>query len=135
MISDRQINDKAYTHNIDPELTYIYRYGYKDAIAEMREAEHKPLQLRISDWEEKTFPDGNSFSLMSHLAKEIIELNLAVNGTGNIAEELADCLHLLFGIASKNGIDLLKATEEKFAINQKRQWGTPDENGVVEHIR
>jgi NTP pyrophosphatase (non-canonical NTP hydrolase) len=102
------------------------------------------LQLEIGNWQDKTSPKADALSKMSHLAKEIIELNNALLGTSRmfptntregIAEELADCQHLLFGIASKCGINLYDATRRKFDINKKRKWGKPDKNGVVEHIK
>ncbi len=100
------------------------------------------LQLEIADWQDKTFPEANALSKMSHLAKEVIELNKAllhdtemIHKEDLIADELADCQHLLFGIASKCGINLYKATKQKFEINKKRIWGKPDSNGVVEHLK
>ncbi|MDD5551394.1 MAG: DUF550 domain-containing protein [Candidatus Omnitrophica bacterium] len=100
------------------------------------------LQLEIGDWQDEAFPKANALSKMSHLAKEIIELNKAllydtemIHKEELIAGELADCQHLLFGIASKCGIYLYRATKDKFEINKKRKWGKPDENGVVEHIK
>jgi NTP pyrophosphatase (non-canonical NTP hydrolase) len=100
------------------------------------------LQLEISDWQDKVFTKANALSKMSHLAKEVIELNKALvydtemqHKEELIAEELADCQHLLFGIASKCGINLYEATRCKFEINKKRKWGKPDKNGVVEHLK
>jgi NTP pyrophosphatase (non-canonical NTP hydrolase) len=96
------------------------------------------FQLEISDWQDETFPKANALSKMSHLAKEIIELNKTLvepSSQMEIEEELADCQHLLFGIASKCGINLYEATRQKFEINKKRIWGKPDSNGVVEHIK
>jgi len=94
------------------------------------------LQLEIGDWQDATFTEATALSKMSHLAKEVIELNKALrNGDEiEIAEELADCQHLLFGIASKCGMNLHAATIEKFDVNKGRNWGKPDENGVVEHL-
>jgi len=100
------------------------------------------LQLEIADWQDKTFPEANALSKMSHLAKEVIELNKAllhdtemIHKEDLIADELADCQHLLFGIASKCGISQYGITRNKFEINKKRIWGKPDSNGVVEHIK
>ncbi len=99
------------------------------------------LQLEIADWQDKTFPEANALSKMSHLAKEVIELNKALvsftheEAVEDVSNELADCQHLLFGIASKRGINLYEATRKKFEINKKRIWGKPDSNGVVEHLK
>ncbi len=92
------------------------------------------LQLKIDDWQEKTFPHATALSKMSHLTKEIIELNKSLINRDGIGSELADCQHLLFGIASKCGLNLEEETRKKFEINKQRRWGKPDKNGVVEHI-
>lgn len=95
------------------------------------------LQLEIGDWQEQTFPDSTISSVLSHLAKEIIELSDAVKegNTEKIKEELADCQHLIFGAGNKVGVNVYESTIEKFGINKKREWGKPDKNGVVEHLR
>lgn len=52
--------------------------------------------------------------------------------------EFADCFFLLFGAAAADGMsydDVCAAIQEKFEINLKRQWGKPDANGVVKHIK
>ncbi len=106
--------------------------------ARLEKAEN--FQLEIADWQDETFPKANALSKMSHLAKEIIELNKALlsfdheEAVEDVSNELADCQYLLFGIASKCGINLYEATRKKFEINKKRKWGKPDSNGVVEHL-
>ena len=52
--------------------------------------------------------------------------------------EFADCFILLFGAAAADGMsytDICSCIEEKMKINYKREWGEPDENGVVNHIK
>ena len=93
------------------------------------------LQLEIGDWQDATFPKSTALSTLSHLAKEVLELNYAMLAGEPVAEELADCQHLLFGIANKCGLNLYEETIKKFEINKKRKWGKPDADGVVEHIR
>ena len=93
------------------------------------------LQIEILYWQEATFPNADEFSTFHHLVKEIVELGKALEDDVNIEGELADCQHLLFGIASKCGVNLYEATKKKFAVNKKRKWGVPDKNGVVEHIQ
>jgi NTP pyrophosphatase (non-canonical NTP hydrolase) len=95
------------------------------------------LQLEIGDWQDATFTEATALSKMSHLAKEVIELNrvLKEGDSMEILDELADCQHLLFGIASKCGINLYAGTVAKFEVNKNRKWGEPDENGVVEHLK
>jgi len=51
--------------------------------------------------------------------------------------EFADCFMLLIAAAKMEGMsgnDLILITRLKLALNKKRKWGKPDENGVVEHI-
>ena len=114
------------THNISSELT--------EALSQ--QPTEKDLQLQISDWQDETFPNATVRSTFAHLVREILELEMVLGGSVEQAsEELADCQHLLFGIASKLGINLMDATAKKFEVNKKRKWGQPDENGVVEHIK
>lgn len=85
-------------------------------------------------WADATFAQDGGYrgpGIIAHLAKEVIEL--AENPRD--MEELADCMLLLFHLAHQNGGDLQTAIARKFAINQRRKWGNPDSNGVVEHIR
>jgi hypothetical protein len=52
--------------------------------------------------------------------------------------EFADCFLLLFGCAAADGMtfaDICQAIDDKMVINRKRNWGKPDENGVVNHIK
>jgi Protein of unknown function (DUF550) len=94
------------------------------------------LQIEIGDWQDATFPNADAFSKFHHLVKEIKELSDALEAPdpSKITGELADCQHLLFGIASKCRVNLYEATRAKFAVNKTRKWGKPDENGVVEHV-
>ncbi len=85
-------------------------------------------------WADATFaPDGGyrGQSIVAHLAKEVIEL---AENTRDM-EELADCMILLFHLAHQNGGNLQAAIARKFAIIQRRKWGKPDADGVVEHVR
>jgi len=116
------------------------------------------LQDDVKKWSDGTFGMYRTATPMAyHLKKEIDELIIALeelyqgtysNNTQNgidllmskykrIRFELADCLMLLIDCASHAQINmdsLISATEEKLEINKNRKWGTPDENGVVEHI-
>ena len=52
--------------------------------------------------------------------------------------EYADCLILLldaYCMAGGSADELIDTAFKKLEINKRRDWGTPDENGVVEHIR
>lgn len=71
---------------------------------------------------------------ISHLKKEIEEL---LQNPGD-KMEYADCLLLLMDawrLIGGTSEDMVAAAYQKLQINRKRKWGTPDENGVVEHVR
>lgn len=91
----------------------------------------------ITAWQQKTFANATATSKLHHLTEELHEVNKALIEGDGIHHEFADCFFLLFGAASAAGMnynDICKAIDEKFAINQKRNWGKPDENGVIKHV-
>jgi dATP/dGTP diphosphohydrolase len=92
------------------------------------------LQDEIADWSDSTFGAGRPATTpLHHLAKEVAELIEAPQDR----MEYADCLMLLldaYRMSGGSADDLIDACYQKLAINQKREWGQPDENGVVEHI-
>ena len=95
---------------------------------------------QITEWQDKTFPKATSLSKLYHLEQEIKELKESITNInhGNTWLEFADCFLLLYGAAGKYGLsfeDIHHAIAEKFEINKKRNWGTPDENGVVNHVK
>ena len=100
---------------------------------------HLTLQERIAAWARTVFPhddpDAATGGVLAHFLEEVGELVVAYNDGGDVREEAADIMHLLFQLAEFGGFDLLDETERKFAINRKRTWGTPDANGVVHHIK
>lgn len=101
----------------------------------MREDQFK----KIIQWQSETFGEATAMSRISHLAEELEELvaDLKENKPSKRLE-FADCFFLLFGAAASDGMnyeDICNAIEEKFEINKNRKWGTPDENGVVKHIK
>lgn len=93
------------------------------------------LQDEIANWSDATFGPGRPANIpLHHLAKEVRELLEMPDDR----MEYADCLILLldaFRMTGGNAEDLIDACYEKLEINRNRRWGTPDENGVVEHIR
>ena len=115
------------------------------------------LQHKIQQWSDEQFGnDRTALPIAYHLKKEVDELIEALklyyavmdnpNATSeehiervkHIKEEFADCLMLLIDSAAHIPLTmavLLKATENKLKINKNRKWGSPDENGVVEHVR
>lgn len=95
--------------------------------------------IEITKWQKETFGEATSLSKLLHLEEEIKEVILDLH-TGNKERnlEFADCFILLFGAAASDGMDysdICNAVETKMAINRKRKWGKPDENGVVNHIK
>ena len=94
------------------------------------------MQVAIGGWAEETFPHSTITSCLAHLRREVQEF--AVSSTTfahGDPEELADCFLILLHIAHKMNISLEEEALKKFRKNQLRQWGTPDADGVVEHIR
>ncbi len=95
--------------------------------------------LAVVEWQRKTFKESTPLSKLSHMAQELVELATALkeNDADAIKKEFAYCFILLFGAADSYGMaygDICQAIDEKMQINLKRKWGTPDENGVVNHI-
>lgn len=87
----------------------------------------------IGDWQDKTFPHGTVHSKLEHLKDEIAE----VQDDPNDLLEWADLLILLMGAARLAGFSmsqLMVGVEAKHIINQRRDWGEPDERGVVKHV-
>ncbi len=94
---------------------------------------------KIIKWQRETFIHAHPLSKIAHLAKELQELVGAIK-SGDMDRDLeyADCFFLLFGAASADGMTysmICDAIDRKFEINKARQWGKPDEDGVVEHIK
>lgn len=94
-----------------------------------REAE--TFQHAVGEWADKTFPQSTADSIRAHLSDEVAEL---ADGVDVDAFEAADCLLLLLHLAHKEGFSLIGTAREKHAINQRRQWGVPDDRGVVRHV-
>ena len=108
----------------------------------------KPIKMNrdlfksVTNWQVETFGQATAMSKIAHLKEEIEELNdelfLDNQHTDHKRLEFADCFILLFGAAASDGMtyeDICKAIEEKMVINKARKWGTPDKDGVVNHIK
>lgn len=119
------------------------------------------IQNEIKNWSDGTFGKYRTALPMAfHLKKEIDELIDALDNEYSgayfnselteigfqemkkkqrrIVFELADCLMLIIDCAAHVPLtmnEVCSAVEEKLEINKKRKWGTPDKNGVVEHIQ
>ena len=82
----------------------------------------------IAAWNHQTV-DGK----IAHLLREVTELR---KSPGDIMEA-ADVLILLLGISALENHtieDLVNACNAKMDINEKRQWGKPDAEGVHHHL-
>lgn len=92
------------------------------------------LQRSISAWQRETFgEDKQSITGMwHHLAEELME---AANGDRADGEELADVVILAMGLADRQGLYIEELVVEKLMKLRKRKWLSPDENGVVRHVR
>ena len=93
----------------------------------------------ITKWQTETFGEATALSKMAHLQQEIQEyIEELKNPTKNKRLEFADCVILLFGAGASDGMtyeDCCQVINEKMTINKGRKWGTPDKNGVVNHIK
>lgn len=90
----------------------------------------------IGSWAEGQFPESTDDSRIAHLRREVGELADALHGTGDIAEEWADCFMILCHIAHARGLVVPSfAVARKFAVAKARRYGAPDAEGVVEHLR
>ncbi len=93
----------------------------------------------VIDWQKSTFPAATALSKVFHLEKEIHELKTdLIEDSKDRRLEYADCVLLLFGSMASDGMtfqDVCDAVDEKMKINYSRQWGNPDKNGVVQHIK
>lgn len=85
----------------------------------------------VNEWQTRTFPRATPASVVEHLRREVQEL---VADPTDLSE-LADVVFLAVGLAYELGVDLKTVVAEKLAVNLARQWGEPDEHGVVEHVR
>lgn len=101
---------------------------------------------KLMDWNfefaKRVFPEHctNPVPPLHHLKKEvgetIEELEKPQIDKEKLLFEYADCLILLAGSAKRAGItsdQLLSYSFKKMEINEKRDWGKPDENGVYLH--
>lgn len=111
------------------------------------------LSIEIKAWSDKTFGMHRiATPIVYHLKKEVNELieALDVYHKGNYSEEMyqknfnsvmeefADCYMLLIDAASHFPVtqdQILIEVRKKLEINKLRKWGSPDENGIVEHIK
>ena len=92
------------------------------------------LQFDLNKWTAEQFAGQPLSGKFAHLRKEINELEKEPKDV----MEYADCYMLLIDIAGKNGVflsDIHRAAGEKLEINKCRDWGKPNSDGSVEHVR
>jgi NTP pyrophosphatase (non-canonical NTP hydrolase) len=94
-------------------------------------------QYDVGKWAEKTFTKSTNQTIITHLRREVTELQEAINNAEPraILEECSDVAMLLLHLCHKNHIDLQSGIRDKFEICRARVWGEPDAEGVIEHIR
>lgn len=96
------------------------------------------FQREVGAWAQQTFPQSTRESVLAHLYDELQELMAADQGEqaeGHTEiEEAADCYLLLLHYAHKCRFDLEESAMLKHLRNTRRQWGVPDERGVVRHV-
>lgn len=110
----------------------------------MRGTSLEDLQNRVGQWAARTFTRSTNVTIVTHLEREVRELLAEVEeevrlpggprNTQRIAEEAADCAMLLLHLCERNRIDLAHHIKRKFAVNQQREWGVEDAEGVKSHI-
>lgn len=102
----------------------------------MRGTSLEDLQNRVGTWAARTFTKSTNASIVTHLQREVEELAEAATLPGapqHLGEEAADCAMLLLHLCERNRIDLAYHINRKFAVNQRRQWGPVDAEGVSSH--
>lgn len=102
----------------------------------------------IHQWADNTFgADRKTIAVLHHLKQEVPELIEAIEKYGDkmkplgepkVEFEFADCFILILNAASKYGLNfnqLMYVSMLKLEICKNREWGKPDANGVVNHIK
>jgi hypothetical protein len=85
----------------------------------------------VGKWAHATFPQWTNHGIITHLRREIDELE----SDPTSGEEMAKIVILLCHLAWEHGVDLEDAIIVKHAINKNRTWANPDADGVAEHVR
>lgn len=93
------------------------------------------LMDKITKWSDSTFGENREpIAPLSHLSEEVEEAKSSPYDD----EEYADIFMLLldaYRMRGKKFNDLLYHTFHKLEKNKNRNWGKPNENGVVKHIK
>lgn len=118
----------------------IWKYGSKEGMDE--------FQAVVGRWGKVSFPASTIATIHEHLRREARELLQALDRWDScqkpvkddviwpsVMEEVADIVLISFHLAYRKRFSLAEVIEDKFIVAQHREWGEPDEDGVVEHIR
>jgi hypothetical protein len=108
------------------------------------------FQKKVGKWADETFKSSTPKTIITHLKKEVIELEEEIEYHKKYDEiltydpeeyyhrkkimlEAADCAMLLMHLAFKYAQSLILYVFMKFEECKKRKWLPPDEEGVQQH--
>jgi NTP pyrophosphatase (non-canonical NTP hydrolase) len=92
------------------------------------------LQRVIGNWNVKTFPEADRFSIGRHLQEEAREVLKAPDDL-NLSAECADCAIMLLAIAHRHGFSLEEAIVAKYTAISKAQWVYHPELGYSKRVK
>jgi NTP pyrophosphatase (non-canonical NTP hydrolase) len=104
------------------------------------EPDLQKLMNDIQGWSDATFGENQrSLPITHHLQDEVDELleELEKRDVDGIQTEIVDCFMLLVDCASHEHMtaeELIILSHAKLIVNKRRQWGSPDEHGVIHHL-
>lgn len=107
------------------------------SVAESFSRQLLDLAMRQADWSQRTFgtdADRGPIGAIKHLKQECDELLEAPDDPA----EYADALLLILDASRRAGLtigQLITAARDKQAINEKREWPTPEDDEPVLHNR
>lgn len=93
-------------------------------------ADIRQLQDRITRWADANFPQRTTADILLKLYEEVGEY--ARNPKA--ALEMGDIMILLLDVASRNGIDVHRAIEDKMEINEAREWRVDENTRIMRHV-
>lgn len=92
------------------------------------------MAREIVQWQRETFPGATVDSIKAHFDREVEEFK-SEEDEEKARLEFSDLLILTLGFLRKIGpFSVSKYLKDKMETNHKREWGEPDEQGVVEHV-
>lgn len=93
------------------------------------------FQREVAIWGARTFPAATLGAALAHLRRELSEIEADPADPVEWADAIILLLHASLRFGGMEWERIVAAAREKFVINQQRQWGEPDAEGVVEHVR